>query len=1078
MLTSTFFSKWWERASVTLLLALFSTSFSWAQYVIVFANPEEAGVVRSGKSADALTEGFVSDAAAGETIYFTFEANQGYHFDQITYDDNILAEDVTEADGIYSFVMPEAQLVQIKICFEQDPVVATGVEINAENFPDAQFRNWLLAQSYGSDAVITDEEMAGITSISAPAQGIADLTGIQYFTELRKLMVHNYEDTPEENRNQITAIDLSAASKLQTLWCDYNALVDGLDVSSCTDLSVLECNGCGLTSLNVAGNEKLSSLYCNDNQLAALDLTHNSKLAVLSCSGNQLTALDVSQNPLLEQLYCENNRLAAIDVTGHSQLRLFNCNDNQLTSLDVSDCPELYQLYCWNNQIKGEAMGTLMNSLPTRSGYCTVLDLRNGAPEQNEITDEQIAIGKAKGWSVEGKTGDGESDIVQLGDADTHDYIDLGLPSGTLWATCNVGASRPQDTGLFFAWGDTQGHGNDVTDGYLFDWNSYKWSQVIDVQSYLTKYCSDGDQGLDGFTDYKYVLDFDDDAAYVNWGSEWRTPSKAQFDELRSQCTWTWTEIQGVEGFEVTGPNGNSIFLPETGWRIDDQLLEDGAYWARTSDPDNQGAYQCAWYFQGEELCWQEIGGRMNGQCVRPVINTPIETTYYLLGAFNDWDVRNMLPFGDNDCTSLTQALSGEFLIKDTDGNWWGGATGDANYTLVSSSPSVTLATDGKKNLNLAFPATYMFSIQDGVLTVRGFPAEGLYVVGDFNDWTPEQMTDNGDGIYTLQKVLSAGDTFKFRNHEGNWYGGDTGGQGDTYGIHSEWCTDIPLTQGDAGSNFVIATEGAYTFTVTQADGNLTLDVTGFGSVTLTDNADNTEAIAYAAQNGSAFDVILEGRTLYKDGSWNTLCLPFEVDLTDADCPLSGDGVEARELEDAAFSGGTLTLTFGDPVQSLSAGVPYIIKWENTGQDITEPVFTSANSWSSLLQPVEFEGVVTFTGTYSPVEVSSLGDNTMLYLGAGNTLHYPEGAMTIGCPRAYFQLSEGITAGEADSEAPIRAFSLNFGDETSAIEAVSNGFEPSNVGSGWFTPDGRRLSGKPSAKGIYIRNGSKVIISH
>ena len=198
------------------------------------------------------------------------------------------------------------------------------------------------------------------------------------------------------------------------------------------------------------------------------------------------------------------------------------------------------------------------------------------------------------------------------------EFVDLGLLSGTLWATCNVGASNPHDTGLFFAWGDTEGHGSDPSDGYLFSWENYKWAEVAGQDTWFTKYCTDSSRGKDGFTDGKDELDPEDDAAYVNWGSQWRMPSKQQLDELKEQCTWTQTTLQEVNGYEVTGPNGNTIFLPTTSWRIDDMLLDGGAYWSRTTNPeDDGGAYYLGW----DDWGWYEYGGRLDGQCVRPVMN-------------------------------------------------------------------------------------------------------------------------------------------------------------------------------------------------------------------------------------------------------------------------------------------------------------------------------------------------------------------------------------------------------------------------------------------------------------------------
>ena len=161
------------RAAMTLLVALLTSVTVRAQYVIVVANPYDAGEVRVGKTTDlgAYYSGssLIDDAEPGETIYFDFRPFSGYQFVGITYDEGLTSDDVTLLDnGLYSFTMPKDLIMaQIFINFEKIPEVVTGVDINAENFPDANFRNWLLSQSYGKDAVITDAEMAGITKIVA-----------------------------------------------------------------------------------------------------------------------------------------------------------------------------------------------------------------------------------------------------------------------------------------------------------------------------------------------------------------------------------------------------------------------------------------------------------------------------------------------------------------------------------------------------------------------------------------------------------------------------------------------------------------------------------------------------------------------------------------------------------------------------------------------------------------------------------------------------------------------------------------------------------------------------------------------
>ena len=159
---------------------------------------------------------------------------------------------------------------------------------------------------------------------------------------------------------------------------------------------------------------------------------------------------------------------------------------------------------------------------------------------------------------------------------DEHEWVDLGLPSGTLWATCNIGANAPEEYGDYFAWGET-------TPKDSFDWLNYKWCNGSDDT--MTKYCTNSSDGYYGFTDDKTELVPEDDAAYVNWGSSWRMPTKEQQVELDEKCTWTWTQLNGVNGQMVTGPNGNTIFLPAAGGRTYesiDGLGASGNYWSRT----------------------------------------------------------------------------------------------------------------------------------------------------------------------------------------------------------------------------------------------------------------------------------------------------------------------------------------------------------------------------------------------------------------------------------------------------------------------------------------------------------------
>jgi len=197
---------------------------------------------------------------------------------------------------------------------------------------------------------------------------------------------------------------------------------------------------------------------------------------------------------------------------------------------------------------------------------------------------------------------------------DEHEYVDLGLPSGTMWATCNVGASKPEEYGDYFAWGET-------TPKSTYSWSTYKWSKGSETT--MTKYCTMSDYGYNGFTDNLTELQPEDDAATANWGSGWQMPSFDQIEELLNSIytTTEWTQVNGVNGRKVTSQsNGNSIFLPAAGYRWDDELFNAGSsgnYWARSLDPD-LGYYACYLYFNSGSWYW-DGNSHSGGHSVRAV---------------------------------------------------------------------------------------------------------------------------------------------------------------------------------------------------------------------------------------------------------------------------------------------------------------------------------------------------------------------------------------------------------------------------------------------------------------------------
>ena len=247
-------------------------------------------------------------------------------------------------------------------------------------------------------------------------------------------------------------------------------------------------------------------------------------------------------------------------------------------------------------------------------------------------------------------------------------------------------------------------------------------------------------------------------------------------------------------------------------------------------------------------------------------------------------------------------------------------------------------------------------------------------------------------------------------------------------------------------------------------------------NITLADNAPNGETLS--RYDGKQVNVTLSGRTLKKDGNWNTLCLPFNVNDFSG-TPLAGATVKMLQATAFDKENGTLTITFNSGSEDkIMAGHPYIVKWDS-GDNIADPVFngvTISNSLHSVTTTTQGapEGTkVTFTGSFSPVRIDK-EDRTMLYLGAASTLYYPNAAMTIKACRSYFQL-KGIEAGDVTNA------QMFFGDDenTTAIRSIDNGqLTIDNWAGAWYDLQGRRITNgqKPKAKGLYIHNGKKLVI--
>ena len=191
-----------------------------------------------------------------------------------------------------------------------------------------------------------------------------------------------------------------------------------------------------------------------------------------------------------------------------------------------------------------------------------------------------------------------------------HALVDLGL--SVKWATCNVGATKPEEFGGYYAWGETEEKNN-------YDWDTYKYGYYNEEgYSLCSKYCLHEYCGL---VDNKTILDASDDVAHVKWGGNWRMPTSEEMQELREKCKWEGDVLNGVSGVRFTGPNGNSIFLPTAGYRGGNghgDVGPNGFYWSASL-----GVYNCYnalfLYFHYDGSHFLSDYGRYGGLSVRPV---------------------------------------------------------------------------------------------------------------------------------------------------------------------------------------------------------------------------------------------------------------------------------------------------------------------------------------------------------------------------------------------------------------------------------------------------------------------------
>ena len=307
------------------------------------------------------------------------------------------------------------------------------------------------------------------------------------------------------------------------------------------------------------------------------------------------------------------------------------------------------------------------------------------------------------------------------------------------------------------------------------------------------------------------------------------------------------------------------------------------------------------------------------------------------------------------------------------------------------------------------------------------------------------------------------------------------------------WVTNGSVSNSIYLGNSITHGDGKQSYAVAGGNAGITVEDCYYTCPTLSDanaklmpqyNADNTDFLMMVnkrdkylktgktdlADADISYDITLNGHTLYKDGTWNTLCLPFSVE-TFSGTPLEGATVKQLTKSNYWQDKNQLELIFNN-VDRATGGYLYFVKWTG-GDNVTSPTFSGVIIYPYSDSP--HADYVDQYGTFKPVTLEA-DDKTVLYLGADNKLYYPKSAVTINSFHGYLKLQSNLVMG--DLAAGVRSIELNFGEDgtTSINEELRMKNEEFATATGWYTLDGKKLQGKPTQKGVYIVNGRKVVI--
>ena len=397
------------------------------------------------------------------------------------------------------------------------------------------------------------------------------------------------EEQPEIVLPTVTTSDVTGITT-NSATCGGNVISDG-------NGTVTACGICWSVSPNPTIEDNKTNDGSGTGSFASQipDLVPNTQYYVRAYATNEVgTAYgdEISFTTLLEKLLPTVTTSEITDITTNSATCGGNVTSDGNGTVTVRGVcwstnpnPTIEDNKTTNGNGTGSFTSNLSNLVPQTTYYVRAY----------AINEAGTVYGEVKSFT----TLEEEPEETISGTENGHDYVDLGLPSGLKWATCNVGASSPEEYGDYFAWGET------TTKSEYTEENSLTYGKQMNDISGNLQY----------------------DAATANWGGSWRMPTKAEMQELLDNCTWTWTTQEGVNGYKVTSKvNSNYIFLPAAGGRYGSSLILAGSigyYWSSTpSDYDDYDAYYLYFDSSGHSMGYNTRG---DGRSVRPVFGGDFE---------------------------------------------------------------------------------------------------------------------------------------------------------------------------------------------------------------------------------------------------------------------------------------------------------------------------------------------------------------------------------------------------------------------------------------------------------------------